>query len=418
MTKRKILFILPWLPYPLNSGGKQAIYNGIAAIQKEMKIFITYPEDQGTVSDLEKQHFAESIDGDIKILPYLAAKKTTNWTIGERISGRIKRILDKACPPRPQHSNPYNYWIEELLPKPKGFIDYITTIIEQYGIDIVQSEMLRNLAFVHTLPSSVKSVFVHHELGFVRHKLELAALHDDKYNGQAYAETSKALEIAQLNRYDCVITLSPIDSKKLKLAGVSTNVQDSFAIVKTHNVQIGDTTDSHSLTFVGPDIHTPNYLGINWFLENCWNLLLSQDPKYHLTIIGKWSVQNIADLTSKYPNLTFTGFVDSLEKALANTIMIVPITVGSGIRMKILEASSIGVPFISTSVGAEGIPAENGKDCLIADTPKDFVDAIMKMKNADLRVSCIQNAHHLVEQRYSMEALTSNRIKIYNSLFE
>ena len=418
MHNRKILFILPWLPYPLNSGGKQAIFNGIAAISKEMEIYITYPEDSITPQVAEKQALTQAAEGNIKILPYITVKQTPHWTIGERISGRIQRQLNKLWPPRPKHQNPFSYWIDELLPKPKAFIDHVIGIIDQYHIDIVQSEMLRNLAFVHSLPSTVKTVFVHHELGFVRHQLELATLSDNDFDGQAYARSSKALEIEQLNRYDCVVTLSPIDSKKLKDAGVTTVIQDSFAIVRKHDQPSAISQDVHQLTFVGPDVHGPNFLGITWFLENCWNQLLEQDANYHLTIIGKWSEKNINALSSQYRNLSFAGFVENLEAALSNTIMIVPITVGSGIRMKILEAASIGVPFISTSVGAEGIPVVSGRHCLIADTPADFVSSIMQMQNVTLRTVCHQNARQMVEERYSIEALTANRLNIYNSLFE
>lgn len=418
MRTKKILFILPWLPYPLNSGGKQAIFNGILAIKEEMDIYITYPEDSNMPCEVEKESLIKKINGNITILPFIIANNNVKKTFKERLAGRIHRELDRFCPPRPRHINPYSYWIEELLPKPKDYIDHVLSIIKQHDIDIVQCEMLRNLAFVQSLPPTVKTVFVHHEIGFVRHQLELETLKDDKYDGNAYMGSSQALEVAQLNCYDSVVTLSPIDSDKLKRAGVCTKIQDSFAIVTKHDRPIDATQNNKHLAFVGPDIHGPNYLGIEWFLNNCWQKLLAIDPSYHFTIIGKWSKRNVDELSAKYPNLTFSGFVDNLEEALQDTIMIVPLTVGSGIRMKILEASSIGIPFVSTSIGAEGIPLASGTHCLIADNPEDFVDAIIQMQNEELRQKCIQNAHQLVEEHYSLPALVQNRIAIYNNLYQ
>ena len=112
------------------------------------------------------------------------------------------------------------------------------------------------------------------------------------------------------------------------------------------------------------------------------------------------------------------GFVENLESAIQNTIMIVPITIGSGIRMKILEASSLGIPFVSTSIGAEGIPIETSKHCLIADNPFDFVEAIIQLKDKEKRFMFTQNAYQLINEKYSLPALRKNRIMLYSSLFE
>jgi glycosyltransferase involved in cell wall biosynthesis len=111
------------------------------------------------------------------------------------------------------------------------------------------------------------------------------------------------------------------------------------------------------------------------------------------------------------------GFVENLESAIQNTIMIVPITIGSGIRMKILEAAKLGIPFVSTTIGAEGIPVQSGKHCLLADDPSDFVDAILQLRDHDKRAMFIKKAHQLIEDNYSLEALKLNRHSLYASIF-
>ena len=94
--------------------------------------------------------------------------------------------------------------------------------------------------------------------------------------------------------------------------------------------------------------------------------------------------------------------------------MIVPITIGSGIRMKILEAASRGVPFVTTTVGVEGIPVENGVHCFVADTPGDFFEAVVKLQDTELRRRFAVNANQLVKKCFSVEALRKNRLDIYN----
>ena len=93
--------------------------------------------------------------------------------------------------------------------------------------------------------------------------------------------------------------------------------------------------------------------------------------------------------------------------------MIVPITIGSGIRMKILEASSLGVPFVSTSVGAEGLPVENGKNCFIADDKEMFVNCILKLQDTTIQEKFIENAHTMILEKFSIKALRENRLDIY-----
>ena len=295
------------------------------------------------------------------------------------------------------------------------FVQFVNSCIEKYDIDIVQMEMCSCLPFVLTLPRKVKKIFVHHELRFVVNELFLRSKGKTSYR-QAVADMSKMQEIGLLNKCDAVITLSEIDKEKLYDAGVYVPIHSSVAVVNTDSAPTNPNNSYNVLTFVGPASHEPNYIGVKWFLENCWERLLEKDPSYILKIIGNWSDDKRAEINQNYKNVRFLGFVPNLADELNNTIMIVPITVGSGIRMKILEAASLGVPFVSTAVGAEGLPFENGVDCLKGDTPEEFVDAILKMRDNSLRVEFAKKANKLVKEKYSMDALRKNRLEIYEKV--
>ena len=417
MQKKNILLIIHCLPYPLNSGGRQAIFNGIKAIKDDYSVFISYP-GSNSISELRDQDaFLSEMGGDVHLLPFVFDDETKKPSLLQKIARKTVFLLNRFCEPTSKPFNPYSWWIEELMPKPKAFIDHICRIIEEHNVDAVQCEMVRNLPFVLSLPSNVKKIFVHHELGFIRHHLELESLNSNFYDGQSIYHWSKCLEISLLNKFDHIITLSSTDSQKLREAGVTTNIHNSFAIIKASEIISPIYGCPHDLSFVGPDNHIPNIIGLKWFLDNCWADLLGADGNYHLKIIGKWSEANRNKLSSQFPNISFLGFVDDLKSALQNTIMIVPITIGSGIRMKILEAANLGVPFISTSVGAEGIPLRNGTHCMIADSPSEFTNSILQLKDDEKRTTLIQNAHQLIKKIYSMEALRQNRLEIYSSIF-
>lgn len=417
MQKKNILLIVHCLPYPLNSGGRQAIFNGILAIKDDYNIFITYPDTDTAQDRIDKQAFLTAIGENVKLLPFVNNNTIEKRSFVQKVSCKMIALLNKICKTKQVPPNPYSYWIEELLPKSKSYIDHIRNIIKDCNIDAVQCEMVRNLPLVLSLPCNIKTIFVHHELGFTRHQLELESLSSDFYDGQTICNWAKCLEISLLNKFDHVVTLSSTDSQKLRNAGVTTRIHDSFAIVKSSQVANLVSDNPLELSFVGPDNHIPNIVGLKWFLDKCWTRLLQADANYHLRIIGKWSDKNITSLSTQYPNVSFMGFVENLESAIQNTIMIVPITIGSGIRMKILEAAKLGIPFVSTTIGAEGIPVQSGKHCLLADDPSDFVDAILQLRDHDKRAMFIKKAHQLIEDNYSLEALKLNRHSLYASIF-
>ena len=157
-------------------------------------------------------------------------------------------------------------------------------------------------------------------------------------------------------------------------------------------------------------------IGLTWFLDNCWGKL--KDKDYRLDIIGKWSLNKKEEIANKYSNVTFLGFVDNLQDAIKGGIMIVPITIGSGIRIKILEACSNGVPFVSTTVGAEGLPVKNGEHCFLADKPGDFVNSIIKLQDSHIYDKLQTKSRELVMKNFSFDALRENRIAIYMNLLE
>lgn len=417
MPHNNILFILHRLPYPLNSGGKQAIFNGLDAVKDDCNIVITYAEDPAKDTIENKELLFEALAGKIRIEPFCPQRQPQRSQILPKILNRISNFIKRRLHGKPAEYNPCKQWVDMLQPPSQAYIKHVNNLIAKYHIDIVQCEMLINLSFVRSLPKHVKTIFVHHELGFIRHELELQNPTYAQLHGEKYAIEAKRMEIELLNCYDHVITLSKIDLQKLIDAGVTTSISDSFAIVKPQPNNLQIVFDPYHLTFIGSDNHEPNLLGLQWFLEKCWPTLIQTDDKYHLTVIGKWSEYNSHNLSAQYHGVSFIGFVDNLASVLCGSVMIVPITVGSGIRMKILEAAGMNVPFVSTSVGAEGLPFKHGKHCLIADSPSDFVRSIQLFQDTEQRRLLVENARQLVNQHFSPEALRQNRLSIYQLLY-
>lgn len=411
--KQNLLFVLPFLPYPLVSGGHQAIFNGIDCVKDDFNIFIAYYVNWG-FDDSAADEFRKRIPH-ATLLPMDTRRKAPNFKA--RVIDKLQRMLAaeaKKCAP-PDKNAKYNLWLWSNRLQPAKWQQFVWDVCENYHIDIAQVEMPWISSFILSLPDTVKKVYVHHELAFVKHGLELQNDPDNLYARTCYKHTL-ASEINMLNHADHIITLSPVDKRKLEEQGVTTPISSSFAIVNTKAELTPYISDDRILTFVGPDDNIPNNVGLRWFLDNCWHTLKEKEPDYRLKVIGRWSEENKQTILKDYPDVEFLGFVDSLYDTMKGSVMIVPITIGSGIRMKILEAASMGIPFVSTTVGAEGIPVKDGRDCFLTDDPNTFVADILKLQDNSLKLQFVQNANLMVKEHYSAEALRKNRLEIYKQL--
>jgi len=409
------------LPYPIVSGGHQGLMNSLLALKDDYDFFIAFGVDDYEKYHEDKRNFL-ALMPDAHLLPLLngSSSRPPLWY---RFLSKMKHGLFSFQKRLKSYSSGDNReedmcskWMQTVSPLNKAWLEHISEICEEHHFDIIQVEMPWLISQVLTLPKDSKKIFVHHELGFVRRELEQNKYPDSVYV-KAWRSFADMVEIELLDMYDAVVTVSPVDQQKLKNRGVKVPVFDSFLVVDIPLKPLSVKPKERQLTFVGPDSHVPNLVGITWFLENCWAALKNSDGNYKLNVIGEWSKEHIADYTEKYPDVDFLGFVEDLKAAISGTVMIVPITIGSGIRMKILEAASIGVPFVSTTVGAEGIPVKDGENCFIADTPQDFVDKIIRLQDKNVQENFISNAHSMVLNHYSAESLRKNRISIYKKIF-
>ncbi|HQT91898.1 MAG TPA: glycosyltransferase, partial [Candidatus Kryptobacter bacterium] len=101
------------------------------------------------------------------------------------------------------------------------------------------------------------------------------------------------------------------------------------------------------------------------------------------------------------------GYVDDFNKfASMASVAVIPLRIGSGIRIKLLELMALGMAVVSTSVGAEGIDVVNGKHLLIADAPDDFVAQIVRLSSSpELRRELGANARKLVSEKYTWDSV-------------
>jgi glycosyltransferase involved in cell wall biosynthesis len=129
--------------------------------------------------------------------------------------------------------------------------------------------------------------------------------------------------------------------------------------------------------FVGPFSHPPNLDGIRWFVQDCWPLIKREVPDARLRIVGKGSE---TDLKPTGPDIDGLGWVSDMNDEIASwSLMIVPIRLGAGTRVKIAQAFSLLCPVVSTSFGAYGYDVGDQVELLLADTARTFGQACVRV---------------------------------------
>ena len=165
----------------------------------------------------------------------------------------------------------------------------------------------------------------------------------------------------------------------------------------------------HSLVFLGSMDWMPNIDGCGWFADEMWPLVKQKFPDATLTIVGRKPMPKVQELAARDPSIRVTGTVDDVRPHLAaGEVMVVPLRVGGGTRIKIFEAMATGIPCVSTRIGAEGLPVQHGEHIALADSPADFAHEIAALfELADRRSAFGHNARSLVEKNFGWPSINA-----------
>ncbi|MDP9169776.1 MAG: glycosyltransferase [Acidobacteriota bacterium] len=169
-----------------------------------------------------------------------------------------------------------------------------------------------------------------------------------------------------------------------------------------------------NVVFAGSMDYHANIDGALYFAKEIWPLVRSAMPAMEFFIVGSRPVPEVKALAGS-AGITVTDTVPDMRPYYRNaTAVVVPLRVGSGTRLKVLEAMAAGVPVISTPLGAEGIEFTEGRDLLTAESPRAFADAVLKVVNdATLRRSLAVAGSNLVRAKYDWEIIGSRLFDFY-----
>ncbi len=163
-------------------------------------------------------------------------------------------------------------------------------------------------------------------------------------------------------------------------------------------------SDGRTVLFFGLLSTFPNLDGVSFFLREIWPAIAARRPLARCKIVGRQPPASLLELAG--PRIEITGFVEDLRPHLASAaVLVVPLRLGGGTRLKIVEGMAMGRPIVSTSLGAEGIEAVPEREILIADQPLEFAAAVVRVLDDPALASRLgRAARQLAVARYSWRA--------------
>jgi glycosyltransferase involved in cell wall biosynthesis len=202
--------------------------------------------------------------------------------------------------------------------------------------------------------------------------------------------------------FDHCITVSDADAGTMRrLYGVTHVSAIPSAVDSGYFQPAGDGTP-HSCVFLGSMDMLANQDAVRFFVRDILPRIRRDVPVF-FAIVGRNPPPSIRRFAGDLAGVTVTGTVDDVRPHLAAAqVLVVPLRIGGGTRIKIFEAMAMGVPVVSTRLGAAGLPVTDGENILLADTPGDFAAAVVRViRDHELRRRLAANGRRLVTSGYS-----------------
>lgn len=405
-----ILIISVITPFPIDTGGNAGTFKLIEHTRQDHDVtFISLPSSKSKLEGLKKAWPNVNIQTRRKVKKQSSLKDT--------VKKGVKDLLKK--------NKSYDPTSKLLLYKTnlvdgfyEDFVEDVIQLTTANKYDLIQVEYIELAPIVYFLPKNIPSVFIHHELRFRRMEYEYGLMDHKTQNDFWKIQTTKELEIGLMNRYNKVLTVSEDDKNYLIEAGVvASKVKYSPSPVELAERDTNkDFIFNNTIVYLGPEAHYPNEDGIRWFLNNCWPAITKEFPQLRFQIVGKWSEETKASMPTT-ANVEFLGFVEDLGEVFEGAALIVPLRIGGGMRMKILEAISWNTPILTTSIGAEGLPMQHESNCFITDHTSEFITAIGTLKeNNSVAKSMIVKAKEILGSTFSIKHCGKTREEAYKEL--
>ncbi|MGB7925861.1 MAG: glycosyltransferase [Pyrinomonadaceae bacterium] len=445
-AKLRVLHFVPRICWPLDTGAKLRNYHLAREIAQRASItLLTFSENvERAGENISTRHLAnrqpenppaERKQQESSVEPHLpdpgsfyeqviTVRRDRGYTVTKIVRGAIGRT------PLPV----LNYTT-------RGMKQELARILDEQDFDIVQVESIHLADYLPIIRAARGRPLVvcdwHNiESELMRRYSERASNPLRRTYARRASRQMIALERRVTHEFDAHIAVSHRDAAKLlALApgarvfvienGVDTAYYADARIERAHaawlaqdnNRAAANPSGPRRIAFVGSMDYHANADAAAHFAREVWPRLRLRQPELIFSIVGRDPAPEVRQL-AEIPGVEITGTVDDVRPYYYETLAaIIPLRVGGGSRLKILEAMAAGVPVVSTPLGAEGLDVEHGQNIILAETGEELCEAIIAVsENDEQRKRLIDAGRALVSEHYDWSRLGAALFETYQSL--
>ncbi|KJR40985.1 glycosyl transferase family protein [Candidatus Magnetoovum chiemensis] len=275
------------------------------------------------------------------------------------------------------------------------------------------SESIKYIKLVRKYAKDAKVIYDTVDLHFLRE--ERMAKIENNIKILLRSKYTKSIELSLCAKSDITLVVTEDEKEILKKELPSCNVQVLSNIHEVCDV-INPFDDRKDIMFIGGFQHPPNEDAMLYFIAEIFPLIKEKLKHVKLYIVGSNPTKKLLSLNDT--DIVVTGYVDDVTSYFQNVrVFVCPLRYGAGMKGKVGQSMSFGVPVVTTRIGAEGIGLEHGKTALIADDAKTFADHAAELYlNKDLWYRLSQNGIELIRNNYCLPVMRTRVDNIINSL--
>jgi glycosyltransferase involved in cell wall biosynthesis len=379
-------------PFPPDCGYKLRVYNTIKELSRSNEIdllcFVT------SDPNIEQKHI-QSYCRNVRLLkkPVLSLEK------------KLFRYFCNAFGGAPYIL--YSAWDEEK-------ILFTRDIIRNNAYDVIMAEHLIAGHIVHAAmahgPKPARTVIVNHNVESDLYRSISLRRYSILTIPYFYAKflSLREYEKKVVSLFDLAVVMSERDRKVFegmcpgsKFLTLPNGVDTDFFVRRT------TTPENHDVYYAGSFNYYPNVDAVCYFVRDIFPAVRAKVANARFFIAGNNPPEEVVRLHDG-DKIIVLGYQNDVRTIMNKcAVSIAPLRLGGGTRLKIVEAMSMGIPVVSTSKGAEGIDAENGRDILVADESIEFAEKLIELlMSRDKLTELAANGRRLIEAKYSWKVLT------------
>jgi GT2 family glycosyltransferase len=300
---------------------------------------------------------------------------------------------------------PYLDSSEQYIKRHGYRFDYV--VISRANVAAEVIDVLKEFA------PNARIIFNTIDLHFMR--IDRAAQLSNKPEDIELARQARETEVRIIEKVNCTLVVSDVEEQLLKDLLPNACVKVVPFPAELHTPQKGF-DERKDIVFLGGFMHKPNVDAVLFFTREIWPLIVSALPEARFVIAGADVTKEIKHLESD--KILVKGYVENLLDVFATAkLSVAPIRFGAGIKGKVLASLGYGVPCVATSMASEGIGLTHNTNIMIADTPVEYAEAVIKVyKSAELWKSLSSCGHHWIREKYSRPAIASKLLEAFDEI--